>query len=106
MLHATETKNTLVYVMRVKLPSSSGFASCPSGDTDYDEAYRNAILENLPDGFEVAWTTRALWPVDRDGLTWVKLYCRDEGAGMKYWMAEANRLGKELTRIKELAKQI
>lgn len=94
------------YVMRCKLPNSGGFASCPSGDTEYEEAYRRAILSNLPPGFGVAWKTEATWPIDRDGLTWVKLYCTNHEDAMNRWRQEAIDARRELDRVKALARQI
>lgn len=99
-------KSQIEYVMRCKLPSSGGFHSGPSGDTEYEEAYRKAIFENKPEGFEVAWPTQNLWPVDKDGMTWVKLYCTDQKKAIEYFQDRLDTAENELARIRELAKQI
>jgi hypothetical protein len=31
------------FMIRVRLPSPDGYPSCPSGDTDYEEDYKEAI---------------------------------------------------------------
>lgn len=64
----------LEYMVRVKLPSSSGYPSCPSGDTDYEVDYHNALTKATPQGF----TPKPLrlghhWPKDSEGYTWVLL---------------------------------
>jgi hypothetical protein len=92
------------FIMRVKLPSSSGYAS--SGDTDYDQDYSAAILGALPVGFEVAWKTRGTWPMDRDGLTWVKIYCTDKANALSAWMNDALESRRELNRIRETIKAL
>ena len=51
-------KVNIEFVVRVKLPSSAGFNSGPSGDTEYESAYQKAIFDIKPDGFEVAWASR------------------------------------------------
>ncbi len=73
-VHAVVNAAEVEYVMRSLLPKAGSFHSGPSGDTAYDEAYRQSIFENLPPGFEVAWKSRGHWPVDKDGVTWVKIY--------------------------------
>jgi hypothetical protein len=93
------------YVMRVLLPSSASFHCSPSGDTDYQKAYDAAILDNLPLGFEVAWNTRDTWPKDRDGLTWVKLYCTNREDAMEKWRQEAVSAMRELSRIREVLRK-
>jgi hypothetical protein len=61
--------------IRVKLPSPAAFHSGPSGDTEYDEAYKGAIFREKPQGFEVRWPRlNEKWPVDSEGYTWVPLY--------------------------------
>ena len=94
------------YIMRIKLPSSGGYASCPSGDTEYAEDYQRAILANLPQGFEVAWKTKETWPKDRDGLTWVKLYCTNRDDAMNTWRQSAVDAQREVERLKAIARQI
>lgn len=94
------------YMMRVKLPSNGAYASCPSGDTEYEEAFRNAINDRLPPGFEVSWSTQRTWPVDWDGFTWVRLYCTDKEASLAYWRNEAESAHKELTEIRAKLKEI
>jgi hypothetical protein len=94
------------YIMRCKLPSSGGFHSSPSGDTEYAEAYQQAVLANLPTGFEVAWKTKETWPKDKDGLTWVKLYCTNRDDAMNTWRQQAMDASKELVRLRGLARQI
>lgn len=94
------------YVMRCLLPNSGSFHSGPSGDTAYDEAYRQAISENLPPGFEVAWRTKGQWPVDKDGLTWVKIYRSTDEDKQRYWIDECHRLQRQMRKVQSLAMDI
>jgi hypothetical protein len=94
------------YIMRVKLPSSASFHSGPSGDTEYEEAYKKAIFDKKPEGFEVSWKTQATWPVDKDGMTWVKLYCTGKKEAVKYWIDKVELLTKKLEQIQSLVKQV
>ena len=94
------------YVMRCKLPSPSGFSPGPSGDTEYETAYNEAILENLPQGFEIAWRTKISWPVDRHGMTWVKLYRSSDQDKLHHFIDETQRLNRVLRKIRDLADQI
>lgn len=76
-----DSMNDYEIVIRVKLPSAVGFHSSPSGDTEYEEAYRKAIFDKKPVGFEVRWPRlNEKWPVDGDGMTWVPLYVSDKAA--------------------------
>lgn len=94
------------YVVRVKLPSSGSFHSSPSGDTEYEQACNAAIFAVKPPGFEVAWSSRATWPVDRDGLTWVKLYCTDSSKAMEYYHDRVASLTKQVERMKRIARDL
>lgn len=79
-----------LFVMRVKLPESSGYASCPSGDADYEEARRKALMKAKPPGFEIKYPRAGIvWPVDSEGMTWVPLYCTDRETGLNHWRSEA-----------------
>lgn len=60
------------YCIRVELPSSGGYAACPSGDTEYEEAYNNAIKSAMPDGFKLVPVRLGHnRPVDSEGFTWM-----------------------------------
>ena len=102
----TDMNAQIEYVMRCKLPSSGGFHSGPSGDAEYEEAYRKVIFSNKPDGFEVAWNTQRTWPKDQDGMTWVKLYCTDEKHAVAALIDRLHSKSKQLDRAKDLARQI
>lgn len=94
------------YLMRCKLPSSCSYHSSPSGDTEYENAYRDAIFANKPQGFEVAWSSRSTWPIDKDGNTWVKLYCTDEQLALQYYIDKSANLQKEIDRIRSKLAEI
>ena len=89
------------YTMRVKMPNSAHYLWHYDGENKYDEICRKTILDSLPPGYEVNWPTRQTWPVDKDGMTWVSLYCSDEKNALAYWMKEAHYLQSHLTRIKK-----
>jgi hypothetical protein len=97
---------TVEYVMLVKLPSSGAFHCSPSGDTEYETACQKAIFENLPQGFEIAWATEPTWPKDKDGLTWVKLYCTDQKKAVEYFRDRLERAEKRLQEINKIADQM
>lgn len=85
------------FVVRIKLPSASGFASCPSGDTDYEEAYDKVLRRSLPVGFEYKYPrTGQHWSIDSEGYTLALLRCSDE----------KNALASALDTIKALRKRL
>jgi len=94
------------YVVRVKLPSSSGYHSSPSGDTEYETAYNAAIFAAKPEGFEVSWASRSTWPVDKDGMTWVKLYCTDKAKAIEHYQDRVSSLTKQVERLKTIGQQL
>lgn len=95
------------FMVRVKLPSSGGYASSPSGDTEYEQAYKEAIFAAKPEGFEVAWPrVGERWPVDSEGYTWVRLYCTDTTNALAKWREQALQASKAMQKVKGLAKQI
>jgi hypothetical protein len=60
--------------IRVKLPSSSSFPSCPSGDTDFESAYHAAIKAAMPDGWELEEQRSGFRPaVDSDGMSLLRV---------------------------------
>jgi hypothetical protein len=64
------TKAVPEFMIRVQLPSASAFHCSPSGDSEFEDAYRKAILEKLPDGFEVIWPLlNRQTPKDSEGFT-------------------------------------
>ncbi len=64
----------LEFMMRVKLPDSSGYPCGPSGDTDYYCDYANALKKATPDGFEVIEERAGVRsPLDSAGYTYVRL---------------------------------
>lgn len=94
------------YVVRVRLPSSSEFHSSPSGDTEYETQYNAAIFAAKPDGFEVAWSSRSYWPIDKDGMTWVKLYCTDKAMAVERLQDRVSSLTKQVERLKAIGRQL
>lgn len=95
------------FMMRVKLPSSSAFHSGPSGDTEYEEAFRGALFKVLPQGFEVTYPRgNEKWPMDSEGYSWVRLRCTDNKIALAHWIETARLLEKELRRIKKAVSDI
>jgi len=94
------------YIARVNLPSSGGFAMCPSGDSDYEIAYDVAIKNATPDGFEADIKTQHLWPKDRDGMTWIRLVCTDESKAIEALSKQVQELTRQLERMKEIGRQL
>jgi hypothetical protein len=88
------------FMVRVKLPSSGAYHSSPSGDTEYDNAYKEAIFAATPIGFEVGWPRRnEKWPVDSEGFTWVRLYCTDEKNALASALAQIADLKSSMSKI-------
>ena len=95
------------FMVRVKLPSSGAFPGTPSGDTEYEQAYRKAILSELPQGFEVQWPrSNEKWPVDSEGYTWVRLRCSDEKNALAYFIKEHGYLKDKLEKVKRFMGEI
>lgn len=95
------------FMMRVKLPSSSGFHSSPSGDTEYEIALDKAIGTALPEGFKVLWPKRTQnWPVDSEGFTYVRLECIDPDGAVAFWKDEYARARDAMDKVHALASEI
>jgi hypothetical protein len=89
------------FMVRVKLPSSSAYHSSPSGDTEYEDAYKKAIADALPPGFEVRWPRmHEKWPVDSEGYTYVRLYATDEKTALAHYIDRVKELESHLDRIR------
>ena len=97
---------TVEYVVRVKLPSSAGYHSGPSGDTEYEDDYNKAIFAAKPEGFEVAWPSKDTWPKDKDGMTWVRLYCTDQKKAVEYFQDRSESLRNQVERMKEIGREL
>jgi hypothetical protein len=91
------------FMMRVKLPNPNDYASCPSGDTDYEKDYSDALFKNKPSGFEIKYERSGVkWPTDSDGFTYVRLYCTDKQIALATAYDELIGLRKKLDAIKTL----
>jgi hypothetical protein len=95
------------FMVRVLLPKSSEFHCSPSGDSEYDDALKKAIFAVKPYGFEVVWPKlNEKWPVDSEGLTWVRLRCADDKEGLAYFMNECRILQKKIEKVKEATRSL
>src|SRR3989344_39135 len=93
-------------MMRVKLPNSASYHSSPSGDTEYEEAYKKAIADVLPDGYEGIWPRpNEKWQSDSEGFTWVRLRCVNLDMALVYWQERARFAEKHIARIKEVVEK-
>lgn len=89
-------------VVKVMLPDSAGYASCPSGDTDYTVDYDKAMKAAVPDGFEAIKTRLGHnYPVDSEGYTWVLLKCTDSKNVMKKLKDENKKLRSGVKKARE-----
>jgi hypothetical protein len=62
------------FYIRVKLPSSSAYPSCPSGDTDFEEAYSAAVKAALPPGWALVKQRSGFRPAtDSDGMSLLRV---------------------------------
>ena len=107
------TEQPVQFMIRVKLPKSSAFHCSPSGDTEYDRAFQDAIFEVKPQGFEVLWPRAGhRWPEpDSEGFTFVPLFLSDEARALKddraaYWMDKYNRHLEQRARVRKLAEEL
>ncbi len=99
--------NPVQFMIRVKLPSSSAYHSSPSGDSEYDEAYKKAIFDIKPPGFEVCWPRlNEKWPKDSEGYTFVPLYISDDKTSLHYYIERVAMLENQLAKAREHAKQL
>lgn len=89
------------FMVRVKLPDSSGYAACPSGDSEYEDAYHSALAAATPPGFEVVKPRIGQrWPVDSEGYTFVPLRCPGERESLAHYVAEVKRLEAVVANVK------
>ncbi len=91
------------FMIRVKLPNPNAFASCPSGDTEYQTAYDDALAEARPPSFEYIYPrTGESWPKDTEGWTWARLRCTDESEAISSaYLARVSQLERRLKTIVE-----
>lgn len=97
----------LEYFVRVKLPSPGGYHSGPSGDSEFEDAYKGAIFAAKPPGFEVKWPKlMQRWPVDSEGYTFVPLFLSDKPDALQHYMDLANELQAKIDRLRVALKGI
>ena len=97
------------FMIRVKLPPSSAFHCSPSGDSEYEDAYRKAIADKLPENFEVIWPLfNQRTPQDSEGFTWIRI--RFDGTPPQdqasYWLQECHLARRELTKLRKAVRQL
>jgi len=91
-------------MVRVKLPSSSGYAACPSGDTEYEMDRTKALRDALPEGYEYVYPrTGQYWAKDSEGYTWARLKCTDEKNALE---AARDTIKSLRTRLKRIEKAV
>lgn len=97
------TKTAPEFMVRVRLP-----VPFPKG-TSEDPAVRSAIdaiFAVKPPGFEVSWASKATWPTDQEGYTWVRLYCANRDDSLAYFLKEWQRLSKQVAELKGAIRRI
>lgn len=88
------------FMVRVKLPNPNGYASCPSGDTDYEVDYDKAIKQATPEGFEVIKERLGVSnPVDSTGYTYLRLRCVNESLVIAKLQDEVKSLRSKLAKV-------
>jgi hypothetical protein len=96
-------------MIRVKLPSAASFHCSPSGDTEYEDAYRKAIFEKIPEDFEVIWPLlNQKTPTDSEGFTWIRIRYNGTCAGnpQMHWIQECQAAQKELRELKSAIRKL
>lgn len=95
-------KDTLEFMIRAKLPNPGAYHSSPSGDNDYEDAYKKAIFDVKPPGFEVSWPKLGhKWPTDSLGYTYVPLYVSSAESSLYYYINRVKELEDKLEKIKK-----
>lgn len=97
------------FMIRVKLPSSGAYHCSPSGDTEYEEAYRNAIIEKLPEGFEVIRPLlNQKTPQDSEGFTWIRIKFNGKMTDnpQAHWIQECQVAQKKLRDLETAIRQL
>lgn len=85
------------FVIRVKLPSSAGYPSCPSGDTDFEVDRHEAITAATPPGFKVIPPRSGhQWALDSEGYTLILLESTDPGNALAMALARAEVAEEQL----------
>jgi hypothetical protein len=102
-----ETYSHIDYVVRVKLPESSHYHSSPSGDSEFDEAYRKALGSAVPAGFAIKpMRPNEKWAKDSEGRSMVIL-CRlkeSEPDALLRLMEENENLRSTIKLVRDLVK--
>jgi hypothetical protein len=102
-----ERPKTPEFYIRVKLPNPAGFASCPSGDTEYSEAYQGAIFAAKPQGFEVRYPRgNQRWATDSEGFTLVPLFLTDEKLATAKLIERIHDLERRIETAKSYMKRV
>lgn len=92
-------KELVTYVVKVKLPEVK---LVDADNTEYEWERNQSIFAVKPEGFEVCWTELPSWPIDKDGYTWVTLYCTDQRKAVKYFIGVAASYRHKIEQIKEI----
>lgn len=78
-------------MVRVKLPDPNAYHSGPSGDTEFEVAYAEALAGAVPPGFEaIRERAGVVRPKDSSGMTYVRLRVKDPRAVLA-WTVQATR---------------
>lgn len=95
-------KQTITYIIKVKFP----IYEVDSYEDNYLEKWerkRNqAIFDVKPEEFEVCWTELSSWPIDKEGFTWVTLYCIDQRKAIEYFLGRIDVYRNKLEAIKQM----
>lgn len=92
------------FFVRVKLPAAGNYPACPSGDTDYEVDYHEALTAATPEGFEpLKPRTLERWPMDSEGRTWVPLRATQAGNAFAAMTERVKQLETQLERIRAVA---
>ena len=95
------------YMVRMKLPNPAAFASCPSGDTEYESAYQKALDDARPEGFEFVYPRRnEKWPKDSEGWTWARLRCTDGDNALSAMLEKVRGQQVEMENIKRILRKL
>lgn len=91
------------FMIRVRLPDPAGYASCPSGDTDYEHAYHVAVFAAMPPGFElVKEPLGTANPRDSHGYTYLRIRCVNMGVWMGHTLRRRREAEAKLKAIDEI----
>lgn len=104
------------FFVRVKLPHPYEFPAKGGREDDPErqamdqrrQENSDAVFRVKPDGYEVKWpqTKEAIWPIDNEGFSWVRLAVGDTKDALSSWQRRYFELERRHRRLREAIKDL